>query len=102
MVFPVINQINNIGVDDFSIHGGNENVGQIMSFCNIDERPLKFPLIDPPSIELDIKYEKKINNILASSWLGPIKHLIAKPVKRLVGINEYDSLTQWISERLHH
>ena len=98
-ISPCKNQINNIGVDEFSIHGGNVNKGAIEDFCNVDEIPLAFPLKHPETIAIDRIYEKKITKILTRNWFGPILHTIAKPIKKLMGLNEYDSFKQWLKNR---
>ena len=94
-ISPAMNQINNIGVDELSTHGGTVNVGQIEDFCNIQEENISFPLIHPEEIKVDEKYERAINRILAKSWASPIKHCLARPIKKLIGINQYDSFSQW-------
>lgn len=98
-ISPSKNQINNIGVDNCSIHGGNVSKGAIKAYCFVEEKNIEMPLVHPPAIEIDKKYEKKINNIIASSWSGVIKNILAKPLKKLVGINEYDSFSKWLKKK---
>lgn len=47
-ISPKYNQIRNIGVDEFSIHGGTSlSMIQTRKFCEIETHELKFPLVHP-------------------------------------------------------
>lgn len=59
------NQIKNIGVDDFSIHGGT-SMGNIMTqrYCGMNSYPLLFPLVGPKQVDKDPVFEKKLEKII--------------------------------------
>jgi hypothetical protein len=69
-VSPKFNQINNIGVDEHSIHGGTSFKNPMTKrFCGIDTLNLNFPLNHPKFVKIDKEYEKKVSNII----LYPLK-----------------------------
>ncbi len=83
-ISPYRNQIKNIGVDDFSIHGGNSKYS-IMNkrFCGMDSLPLEFPLKHPQSILPDNKYERRIAKILKYPLIVRILNFKTKLLKLL-------------------
>lgn len=64
-ISPKYNQIKNIGVDEFSTHGGNSmELEMTRRFCGIDTIPLEEPLVLPNIDELDFSFERKIGKII--------------------------------------
>lgn len=64
-VAPRINQIRNIGVDNFSVHGGSSmNHPNTDKFCEIPTGELSFPLTGPSSIQIHKQFEKNTNKII--------------------------------------
>ena len=94
-ISPCKNQIKNIGVDDYSIHGGN-NMAVVSTHCGMDSIPLIFPLKHPNEISVDVNYEKLVNKSLRPSLFCNISHIISMPIKRILGLNSYDSLSNYI------
>ena len=92
-ISPMYNQIKNIGVDECSEHGGN-TMAKVMTrrFCGMDSYPLEFPLIHPSAVMTDLKYEKKIDNIVTPPISKQIRHKIGKRIKRILGKDENESL----------
>lgn len=96
-ISPKYNQIENIGVDEFSIHGGTSYVDNspaaemISRFCGIKTIPLEFPLKHPKNIEIDLEYEKKVAEIVLYPFLERFKIGLMTIVKPLLGINKYAS-----------
>ena len=92
-ISPVVNQIKNIGVDEFSEHGGN-TMAKIMTrrFCGMDSYPLELPLKHPKVIMTDLKYEKLIDDIVTPPLSKQIRHQVAKRIKKILGKNENESL----------
>lgn len=69
-IVPKYNQIENIGVDEFSTHGGNSmELEMTKRFCGISTHKLDFPLALPEAEELSFEFEKNIEKII----LFPIK-----------------------------
>lgn len=69
-IVPKYNQIENIGVDDFSTHGGNSlNLTMTKRFCGINSYSLEKEIILPESKKLDFSFENKIGKII----LYPLK-----------------------------
>lgn len=64
-VSPAVNQIENIGVDAFSTHGGT-SLAQEMTrrFTSMASHELPLPLVHPPAVLTDIGYEKRIGEII--------------------------------------
>lgn len=82
-ISPNRNQIRNIGVDNFSEHGGNSfNNVMTRRFCGMDSYEIEFPLVHPKTIQIDPEYEKKINKII----LFPSYWRFRKKVKKILGI----------------
>ena len=64
------NQIENIGVDEFSTHGGNSMALEMTKrFCGIKTCKLEFPLRLPSAEQLTAEFEKDIGKII----LFPLK-----------------------------
>lgn len=100
-ISPANNQIKNIGVDEFSIHGGStfKNKG-VSKLCGMDSYSLDFPMKHPSKIELDLDYEKKITSILAPAWhTYYVRMLIIKPLKHILGLKEFDSFAEYLKKR---
>ena len=69
-IIPKYNQIENIGVDEFSTHGGNTmQLEMTKRFCGIKTFELDMPLVLPDKKNLSAAYEKEIGKII----LFPIK-----------------------------
>ena len=64
-ICPSNNQIKNIGVDEFSTHGG-KSFNNVMTkrFCGMESYPIEFPLKHPPTILIDKEFEKKIAKVI--------------------------------------
>ncbi len=92
-IVPANNQIKNIGVDDFSAHGGN-SFDDVMTkrFCGMNSYPLEFPLVDPTEIVPDLRFEKRINKIITVPYRFTLKKRIRKLIVKLLGVDESSSL----------
>lgn len=87
-ISPNCNQIKNIGVDQYSEHGGSsfENV-MTKRFCGMDSFELEFPLKHPNTILINQDYEKKI----AKTILYPFSWRFKNNIKKiLVTLLKYD------------
>jgi hypothetical protein len=64
-IAPKTNLIKNIGVDAETTHGGS-SMRNVMTrrFCGMGSKPLEFPLVHPPVVLEDKKYEKIVGNII--------------------------------------
>ncbi len=92
-ISPVCNQIKNIGVDLNSEHGGNSML-KIMTrrFCGMDSYRLEFPLKHPKCVMTELKYENAIDKIVTPPWQLQLRHIIAKNIKKLLGMEQNKSL----------
>ncbi|MFR2451488.1 MAG: glycosyltransferase family 2 protein [Clostridia bacterium] len=69
-IVPKYNQIENIGVDDCSTHGGNSmQLEMTKRFCGIKTYKLEIPLVLPESDQLSSEFEDEIERII----LFPVK-----------------------------
>lgn len=86
-ICPSFNQIKNIGVDDFSIHGGS-SLSNVMTerFCENTTYPLSFPLIHPDKISIDKKFEKKLGKKILIPFKERIKMYLMLVVKKILKI----------------
>ena len=86
-ICPCKNQIKNIGVDEYSIHGG-KNFTNIMTkrFCGMDSYPLTFPLTHPTSLLVDPVFEEKIGKIILVPMRMKIRPFIVKCVRKILRI----------------
>lgn len=64
-IAPKYNQIRNIGIDDFSTHGGTSvNKPNTAKFCEIPTLVLPDNLVSPERIEINDTFEKNITKIV--------------------------------------
>jgi len=86
-VVPNINQIKNIGVDNSSIHGGN-NSDMIMTnrLTKMDSFPINFPLVHPLTVKINKIYEHKIEKYLTPPSYIPTVRLFIILLRKLLGI----------------
>ncbi|NQX59452.1 glycosyltransferase family 2 protein [Paenibacillus qinlingensis] len=98
-ISPINNQIQNIGVDEFSEHGGT-SLNNVMTrrFCGIKSYPLEFPLVHPKTVLSDHTYEEKIGNIILYPWYLRTGKSIVKLLKPILGIGEYESFKTWMKK----
>lgn len=96
-ISPCCNQIKNIGVDNFSEHGGN-NWKSIMTkrFCGMSSYKLEFPLKHPQLIEKDVVYEKELDKVILQPLKERLKQKIARILKKFLGLKPYDSMAEYI------
>lgn len=92
-ISPCNNQIENIGVDEFSTHGGS-SIHNIMTkrFCTIKSYPLQFPLVHPQKQTVDTVYEKKVDKIILHPFPERARRWVARHIKLLLGKDKYASL----------
>lgn len=92
-ISPACNQIQNIGVDAESEHGGN-SMTKIMTkrFCGMPSYPLQLPLVHPTCLMTDLAYEKKIDAVVTPPVSMRVRHFVAKNVKKLMGLRPDEPL----------
>jgi hypothetical protein len=100
-ISPKYNQIENIGVDIHSIHGGTSFSKTVMTqrFCGIKTIPLEFPLNHPKYVLSDIVYEKKTAKIVLYPYIDRLKISIMTFLKPLLGIDKYSSFKIILKEK---
>ena len=88
-ISPALNQIENIGVDAMSEHGGNSWKKTMTSrFCGVPTHEIEFPMKHPVSIDIDLKYEKSVNKIIINDFRTRFKHNLKCIIFRLLGLDE--------------
>ena len=91
---PKYNQIENIGVDEYSTHGGNSfNLEMTRRFCGIKAYELDTPLILPQADELDSSFEKQIGKII----LYPFKERMIMNAREFLHLPDNIRLRQALS-----
>jgi hypothetical protein len=80
-IVPVQNQIRNIGVDEFSIHGGHD-INNVMTrrFCGMGSHPLTFPLNHCDSVDIDERFDRLTGALI----LLPLRYRIRGALNRLL------------------
>ena len=64
-IAPKYNQIRNIGIDDFSTHGGNSiKKPNTAKFCEIPTHPMPEDMKGPESVSLNKEFEKHFTKII--------------------------------------
>lgn len=96
-ICPTRNQIKNIGVDDCSIHGGND-FGAVMTkrFCGMDSYPIEEPLAHPDTVKTDPTFEKKIGKIILFPFGVRFKGGLNKILRKLFRVPSDRSLSGYI------
>jgi hypothetical protein len=100
-ISPKVNQIQNIGADERSTHGGT-SLRKVMTrrFCGVESFPLEFPLRHPQHVLPDVTYEKRVAKIV----LLPLAHRCAirlgRMVKPFLGIGKYEAFSAGIRRKL--
>ena len=98
-ICPCKNQIKNIGVDEFSIHGGNSFTKTMTKrFCGMDSYPLELPLQHPSTVMLDPVFEKAIGKIILYPLNMRIKGKLARFLRRLLKVPYDKSIKTFIKE----
>lgn len=98
-ICPCKNQIRNIGVDEFSTHGG-KSFAQVMTqrFCGMNSYPLDFPLQHPTALLPDPVFEKKIGKIILYPFkIRSIQNLSAF-IRKILKVPYDKSIAKFIKE----
>lgn len=92
-IVPKFNQIKNIGVDEYSIHGGT-SFANIMTrrFCELPTKALVFPLVHPKAVWIDTVFEKRVSDVIRFPIRYRLKGFLNRGLKRLFRIPEEKSL----------
>ena len=98
-ICPCRNQIKNIGVDEFSIHGGT-SFTKIMTkrFCGMDSYPIEFPLQHPSTVMLDPVFEREIGKIILFPFGMRTKGKLARFLRKALKVPYNKSLKTFIKE----
>lgn len=87
-IAPSVNQITNIGVDDFSIHGGNSKNNILTNrFCEVPSKALTFPLVEPDRVEISKEEDYSIERIIKPSKKVMLKLIVGSKLKHLLGVD---------------
>lgn len=94
-IVPQYNQIENIGVDMDSIHGGT-SFSNIMTrrFCGISTKSLKFPLNHPQIVQTDVIFEKQTAKIITLPFKYRIRQHVSSFLKKICSVDEDSSITE--------
>ena len=94
-ISPKYNQIENIGVDNDSIHGGTD-FSNVMTerFCSIKSFPLDFPLTHPVTVIPDKEYEKKVGKIILYPFKLRIRGKAAKALRKIFKLDPDQSISE--------
>lgn len=96
-ISPAQNQIRNIGVDEFSEHGGTSlQLEMTQRFCGMDSLALALPLRHPPEVAPDAEYERKIAQIILLPVTARMKTAVRMLLGRVFNIDSQTSITSTI------
>lgn len=92
-ICPAKNQIKNIGVDEFSIHGGT-SYSNVMTkrFCGIESYPLEDRIVHPANVIQDINFEKAVDSIILWPLKVRLKDQLGAIVKSALGLNRFEKI----------
>ena len=91
-IVPTLNQIENIGVDERSTHGGNSRIKPMTNrFTRMKALSMSGPLIHPKEIVRDKRIERKIEGIILMPWYLRTIILVLRQIKIISGISEFKS-----------
>lgn len=98
-ICPCKNQIKNIGVDEFSIHGGN-SFAKVMTqrFCGMESYPLQFPLQHPATFSPDPVFEEKIGKIILYPFKMRMIQKTSRIIRKMLNVPPEKSIKQFIKE----
>ena len=99
-IAPKINQITNIGIDQYSIHGGTtKNHPNTAKFCEIKSGVISFPMKGPNHFGTNKTFERNITKIiLAPFWIRAL-YPLTKIVKKILGIYPNGSIYSLLSKK---
>lgn len=105
-ISPKYNQIENIGVDVYSTHGGTTFDNPMTKrFCSIKTYPLEFPLIHPKTVLSDVNYEYRVGKIIlypfAMRFKLSIKSLLSQMLKYIFNISPNESASKSIKKKIY-
>lgn len=96
-ICPCKNQIKNIGVDEFSIHGGNDFAAVMTKrFCGMDSFSIDFPLRHPETLMLDEQFEREIGKIILYPLRNRVKMALLKSIRKLLSVPPEKSTKDFI------
>lgn len=96
-VSPSSNQIVNIGVDQFSTHGGSSKKNVMVDrFTSMGSSKLEFPLIHPNQITVDDEYERRIASIRQYPFSITVKLYVASALRSFFKIPSQISVKEFI------
>lgn len=90
-VVPSVNQIKNIGVDEFGTHStpqSGDSLSDIMAmrFCNVPSHPLSFPLLAEDAGSFNPDFEKRVGDVILYPRRYRFSMFIKTAIKRMLGI----------------
>ena len=96
-ICPCKNQIKNIGVDEYSVHGGNSYALEMTRrFCGMNSYPIQFPLRHPAAVQPDPEFEKRIAKIILYPMSMRMKLVLARTLRNILRIPCGISIRQYI------
>lgn len=96
-IVPKYNQITNIGVDIYSIHGGVSYENEMTRrFCGLPTYSIEFPLKHPLFVATDPVFENKTAKIITLPFFMRFKAKISSVLKYLFGVEPEKSFTDYI------
>lgn len=99
-IVPSKNQIKNIGVDEFSEHGGT-SLQEVMTrrFCGMASLPLDSPYTHPESVDVDPEFEGQIDQIILLPLSYRLRMAMSRLAKCVLGLEGYLPISESISLR---
>lgn len=99
-IVPCYNQICNIGVDQDSTHGGTdlEDV-MVQRFCGLPTREMVFPLVHPPSMIVDLPFEKAVAKIILNPAFFSLKSRLSRALRQIFKIRRTESIVGFFRQK---
>lgn len=96
-IVPKYNQIRNIGVDNFSIHGGSSLEFEMTKrFCELESKSLEFPLIHPNVILSEPEFELRTTRIILYPFKIRFRRDASLWIKKTLGLKKDFNISKTI------
>jgi len=96
-IVPTKNQIKNIGVDEFSTHGGTtyDNV-MTQRYCGMDSYSMIGSLKEPTEVRKDPVFERKLESIIVNPFKMRVKIDVANFTRKIFRLNDQTNIKKFL------
>lgn len=101
-IVPKYNQIENVGVDADSTHGGiSHNDVMVRRFCNLKTRPLEFPLKHPVGLLPDIFFERSVAKVILNPSFFSLRSIASRAIRKIFKMKSNERFSSFLMKRIN-